>query len=173
MLNQIQIKKTWQQFCVEALPFPGLCWGKSLSTFLKFCSGLTDQEHRVAVEKNHFFNRLTPQCHQCHSGRMRIPAIEWMHTTENNWKQSNASQANAMHPNVFRQFHNFNMTLCVQECTLVRSVGWDVLKIPDLCWGKKKSTLLRFFGGANRSRTEFTVAKQLRSFPLVVGVGDK
>ena len=55
MLNQIQIKKTWQQFCVEALPFPGLCWGKSLSTFLKFCSGLTDQEHRVAVEKIIFF----------------------------------------------------------------------------------------------------------------------
>ena len=55
MLNQIQIKKTWQQFCVEALPSPGLCWGKSLSTFLKFCSGLTDQDHRVAVEKIIFF----------------------------------------------------------------------------------------------------------------------
>ena len=98
----------------------------------------------------------------------RIPTMEWMHTTENNWKQSNASQANAMHPNVFRQFHNFHM--CVHEC---QERGLGCLENTRSLLGQKKSTLLRFFGGANRSRTEFTVAKQLRSFPLVVGVGDK
>ena len=169
MLNQIQIKKTWQQFCVEALPSPGLCWGKSLSTFLKFCSGLTDQDHRVAVEKSFFlfsgFNRLTPQCHQCHQNPNHG-------MNAHNWKQLKAKQ---------RITSQCNASKCISPvpqfshvCTWVypcQEPGLGCLENTRSLLGQKNLHFWGFLEGANRSRTEFTVAKQLRSFPLCQGSG--
>ena len=109
------------------------------------------------------FNRLTPQCHQCHQNPNHG-------MNAHNWKQLKAKQ---------RITSQCNASKCISPvpqfshvCTWVypcQEPGLGCLENTRSLLGQKKSTLLRFFGGGQQIKNRVHCGKTIKIFSPLSG----